>query len=92
MYVLKMEFLTKIYVTLLIFMGGYCPVLYIELAAKEALLKLNDMDNKLKPFNKEVWIAASRKRDLFAKKWVKNLAWGFFICGFFLSVSYGANG
>jgi hypothetical protein len=92
MYVLKMELLTEIAVTFWIFMGGYCPVLYIELKAKEARLTLSDMENKIKPLNKEVWIAASRKEDLFAKKWVKNLAWGFFWCGLFLAASYGANG
>jgi hypothetical protein len=91
MYVSKMDFLFKIPIALGIFMGGYCPVLYIELKAKEARLTLNDMDNKIKPFNKELWIAASRKQDLFAKKWVENLAWAWCICGFFAAVSYLAN-
>jgi len=82
---------SKILIFIAILFASYYPVEFIDHQKVKAQKTMNDMDSKLKPYNKEVWLDSTRKLRYFEQKWVENLAWAWCICGGFFAISYLAS-
>ena len=86
-----MDFIFKVLISFGILCGAYYPILHVDHEKLKAQKTINDMDSKLKSFDKNKWLNATGKLRFFEQKWVENLSWAWFICGFFAAISYLAH-
>lgn len=83
-----MEAFSKILVFIAILFASYYPIEFIDHQKVKAQKTINDMDSKLKPYDGDKWIDATKKLRFSNQKWVDNLAWAWCICGCFGAISY----